>query len=118
MSEDTLVDPAEAPDTRYGETLLFDFAKFLTTLSLVALGGVLSLSAGAGHGTVRFNLASTAIAIALAGALALVTADGIVRARVAGLTPRRWLRYPVQAAMVLLGFGAGGFVVMYLDSLK
>ena len=42
--ESELADPRTvAPDLRYGETLLYDFSKFMTTLSLLALGGVLTL---------------------------------------------------------------------------
>lgn len=118
MSEEGLVDPAQAADARYGETLLYDFAKFLTTLALIALGGVLTLGQASAPGTIKpLNLTITAIAIVLAGTLSLTVAHELVTARNTGREPRR-LRAMLNIALALLGLGAGGFLGMYLDTLK
>ena len=51
------VDPRDhAPAQHYGETLLYDLAKFLTTLSLLAIGGILSLTQAAARGAVPAEL--------------------------------------------------------------
>lgn len=116
--EEGLVRPAEAPDRRYGETLLYDFAKFLTTLSLIAMGGVLTLNEAAKPGEIRVqNLALVVIAIGSAGVLALSTANDLVKARAAGREPSRRLSGMLQWAMGLLGIAGGAFLAMYLDTL-
>ena len=42
-----------APDARYGEALLYDFSKFLISLSLLALGALLTLTQAAKSGEVQ-----------------------------------------------------------------
>ena len=108
-----------APDKRYGETLLYDFAKTLTSLSLIVLGGVLSLA-----GTQRaaeiplFSLALTSGSIAMAGMLALSTVFAIVEARIKQREPPTYLPKLIKAANFLLGVGVGGFMIIWLESLK
>lgn len=71
-----------APDSQYGETLLYDFAKTLTSLSLIVLGGVLTLSGTERAADIpQFGLVLTSGSIAIAGMLALSTASAIVDAR-------------------------------------
>ena len=108
-----------AAEGHYGETLLYDFAKTLTSLSLIVLGGVLSLA-----GTQRaadipvFSLVLVSGAIAVAGLLALSTAFGIVEARTKNTEPSPRLPLMIKGANFLLGIGLGGFMVIWLDSLK
>jgi hypothetical protein len=101
-----------------GAALHYDFAKFLTTLSLVALGGVLGLTE-----KVDPSLAKPAIVgfvagtIALAGVAALSAAANIAGVR-AGKSARSLSpKINLMIAMLLLGMGAGGFVVLWLKSL-
>ena len=55
--DDHRINPRDHADgDRYGETLLYDFAKFLTTLSLLLLGGMLTLSTAALLGTGAWHL--------------------------------------------------------------
>lgn len=108
-----------AAEGQYGETLLYNFAKTLTSLSLIVLGGVLSLA-----GTQRaadipvFSLVLVSGAIAVAGLLALSTAFGIVEARTKNIEPSPRLPLMIKGANFLLGIGLGGFMVIWLDSLK
>jgi len=116
--EGELVDPKTAPHHHYGETLLYDFAKFLTTMSLLALGGVLTLVQTAPRSDVKlFTIIFVLMAIALAGILSISTASSLVDARSAGKEPHPQLRTMVKAAMALLGIGTGGFLMMWLDAL-
>lgn len=120
MSEDSEIwDPkAVAPDLRYGETLLYDFSKFLTTLSLLALGGVLTLTQTADRTDIKlFNIIFVLAAIALAGILSITTANALVDARAAGKEPHAALPKIMKAAMGLLGVGTGGFLMIWLDML-
>lgn len=117
--ESEIVDPkALAHDHRYGETLLYDFAKFLTTLSLLALGGALTLFQTADRGDIKlFNIILVFGAIAIAGILAIITANALVDARAAGKEPEPYLRKMIKAAMGFLGVGTGGFLMIWLDTL-
>ncbi len=117
--ESEIVDPkAAASRDRYGETLLYDFAKFLTTMSLLALGGVLTLVQTADTSDVKlFNIIFVLSAIALAGILSISTASSLVDARAAGKEPLPQLKTVVKVAMALLGIGTGGFLMMWLDAL-
>ena len=116
--EESPVDPkALAPVDRYAESLLYDFSKFLTTLSLLSLGGVLSLTQAANRADVKlFNIALVLGTISLAGVLALSTANGLVEARAAGSEPKPHLRRWIQGAMALLCIGMGGFIMMWWDN--
>ena len=108
-----------SPNGQYGETLLYDFAKTLTSLSLIVLGGVLSLG-----GTQRaaempkFSLILTSGSIALAGMLALTTVFGIVEARVKRREPPTYSLMLIKVANFLLGVGLGGFTITWLDTLN
>lgn len=109
--------PKSEPET-YGESLLYDFSKFLTTLSILALGGVLTLTQTADRGDVRAGtIVIAVVAIALAGTLAVTTAHSIAYARAsAQALPRNLHRYTL-AAMGFLGMGVGSFLYMWMDSL-
>ena len=120
MIEDTeKVDPKSvAPEDRYGETLLYDFAKFLTTMSLLALGGVLTLTQTADRSDIKlFNIILVLGAIATAGILSFVTANALVDARAAGREPQPYLKKMIKAAMACLGVGTGAFLMIWLDML-
>jgi hypothetical protein len=118
IEEEKRID-AEADAERYGESLLYDFAKFLTTLSILALGGVLTLTQTADRSDIKsFNIVMSVVAISLAGTLALTTANSIAYARSSGQPlPRNLHRYTV-ATMALLGMGMGMFLFMWMDSLS
>ena len=108
-----------APDSQYGETLLYDFAKTLTSLSLIVLGGVLTLSGTEQAADIpQFGLVLTSGSIAIAGMLALSTASAIVDARNRNRARPSYLPLFIKAANFFLGVGVGGFMVIWLDSLK
>ncbi|MGL5839275.1 MAG: hypothetical protein ACRCY3_12315 [Sphingorhabdus sp.] len=86
-SEERVADKARDDAT----LLLYDFYKHLTTLSLVALGGVLSLSQ-AGVLIEQRRLALITLLIGAAGVLALMGLDSIVRSRVDGRPVTRTMR--------------------------
>ena len=118
--DDRRVDPRDhAGQDRYGETLLYDFAKFITTLSLLLLGGMLTLSAAARQGDLKlFNLMFVTIAIAIAGMTAFITANALVDARATGREPSPALPKLMKFATGVIGVGLGGFLMMWLDSLS
>ena len=118
MEEETRLEPKPDAD-RYGESLLYDFAKFLTTLSILALGGVLTLTQTANRSDIKtFNIVMAIGAIALAGTLVVTTANSIAYARASAQDlPRSLYRY-IVASMALLGMGMGVFLFMWMDTLN
>src|SRR5690349_2802991 len=112
MTDDSeLVRPRHSADDRYGETLLYDFAKFLTTLALIALGGVLTLTQTVDRSDIKlFNIILVIVSLALAGVLAMTTANSLAYARAAGQEPHPKLPSVIKASMALLGIGTGAFI--------
>jgi hypothetical protein len=100
-----------------GELLLYDYLKWVTTLSLLTLGGVLSLSQASDIELEHFEIGMVLIPICLAGITALSGVDSIVRAR-AGGAPRKYrpITY-MRVAMAGLGIGTGAFLSMFWDAL-
>ena len=122
MIEDTEshIEPRRlVPEGHYGESLIYDLAKFVTTLALLATGGVLTLAQTAPKGVYRpiFLLLALA-AIALAGVLAFAAAFSLAEVRWRGGEPSRRLSLLIQAATSLLGLGTGGFVWMWWSTLS
>jgi hypothetical protein len=119
IEEETRVDPKDQPAEQYGEALAYDFSKFLTTLSILALGGVLTLTQTADRTDIKtVNIAMSVCAIALAGTLALITANSIAYARASGEPMPRNLHRYMLAAMSLLGLGMGMFLFLWMDTLS
>ena len=108
-----------APDSLYSETLLYDFAKTLTSLSLFVLGGVLSLGGIQRAGNISlFSLVLTSGSIAIAGLIALSTVMAIVEARSKKREPPSYLLVLIKTANFFLGVGLGSFMYIWLGSLK
>jgi hypothetical protein len=118
--EDSTVAPRSvAPDSHYGETLLYDLAKFYTTLSILAVGGVLTVTATADPRDVKPVIVAVILAaIALAGTFSVSVAHAIADARISGRDPKPGLALTMRAATALLGMGTGGFLMTWWDSLS
>ena len=100
-----------------GELILYDYLKWVTTLSLLTLGGVLSLGQASDIELEPFEIGMVLIPICIAGVTALSGVDSIVRARAAG-APRKFrpVTY-MRVAMAGLGIGTGAFLSMFWDAL-
>jgi hypothetical protein len=107
-----------APEGQYGEVLLYDFAKTLTSLSLIVLGGVLTLGGTQRAEEIpRVPLIVVLVSIALAGLFALTTTFGIVEARTKDRQPPAYLFKLIKAANFMLGVGLGGFMFIWVETL-
>lgn len=103
----------------HGEALLYDLAKFVTTLALLATGGVLTLAQAAPKGVYRPIFLLLALgAIAFAGVLSFGVAFSLAEMRWKGREPSQRLSLVIQAATSLLGLGTGGFVWMWWNTLS
>lgn len=115
-------DVSDTPITRPGdhdpELLLYDYSKFLLTLALLLLGGVLTLSQGPqGKELQADQVMIVVIALALSCLCSLSVANDVVRARQSGKAVTRWAPRSGQAAMFFLGGGVATFLLMWLDQL-
>ena len=106
-----------APETD-PEILLYDYSKYLLTLSMLLLGGVLTISQGSDPATRPPPLAllTILVPIAASGFLSLSCLATIVDARVKG-KPQKSARWLNQGAMLLLGTGVASFLVSWIEGL-
>ena len=111
-----MIDEEQGPPD--GQMVLYDFFKWLTTLCLLTLGGVLSLSQSAAVHLRDGDIAKLLVPLCLAAILGLTGASGIVRAKVGGKAP--WIRplHRIGLATASLGLGVGVFLVLFWDSLR
>jgi heme/copper-type cytochrome/quinol oxidase subunit 3 len=101
-----------------GELLLYDYFKHLTTLSLLALGGVLTLAQIADREDVKAGLLiMVLVTIALGGIAAFTGAGEIVRGRYTDTARHKSLEISRRAAPILLALGVGMFLSMFVDML-
>lgn len=95
------------------ENLSYDFFKNLTSLSILALGGVLTLSEKVFGDTIEnWQMFVAAGLFALSGLVALQCQSDIVQVSRGKKAPTTWLRWGHRIAPGLLGGGVGGFLVM------
>ena len=112
-----MIDHDETPQGREPERLLYDWFKHLTSLSLLTLGGVLSLSQAGEIAIDRNQLTIGLLFVAAGGVLAFHGAEVLVAAHVDGKPlPRRvgWMR---RASAFALAIGLGMFLGLFLNML-
>jgi hypothetical protein len=101
-----------ASDGRDG--LLYDWFKHLTSLSLLTLGGILSLSQTNDADIKKHTLVGVLIAVGASGVLGFSGAEQIVQARTSGKPLPAYLNVIRQAASALLGLGVGAFLYIFI----
>lgn len=103
---------SEAPH-RQGDLVLYDYFKHLTTLSLLILGGILTLSQTAQGGEMKLRTVLMVVAVVtLAGFLSFSASGEIARAHFHGEKPRRVDLYRKAAPAILL-LGVGMFLFLF-----
>jgi len=103
---------------RDSELLLYDYFKYLTSLVLLTLGGMLIVMKDFDSEDVKPQMVISAIlVISAAGVLAFSGSAEIVRSRFTGLPATRSVKFARAGAPALLAFGIGLFLAMFIDSL-
>ena len=106
------------PPGRDPDAMLYDWFKHLTSLSLLTLGGVLSLSQVAEASAIKpASLIVVLILVSLAGVMAFSAADQLVHSRLKGLPLPRQVEWMQRASPALLGMGLGAFLYVFLKAL-
>ena len=110
------MDESEPPG-RDAESMLYDWFKHLTSLSLLTLGGVLSLSQVAEASEIRStNLITVLMLVSAAGVMAFSAADQLVNSRVRGEPLPRQVRWMQRATPAVLGIGLGAFMYTFVKA--
>ena len=108
----------DQPPVHSREAMLYDWFKHLTTVSLITLGGVLSLSQSPQAEVKTSSLVVVVLFVGAAGVVAFTAAEQLMRA-VANHEPVpasvRWLQ---AGAPALLGIGVGAFLYGFLTALN
>jgi hypothetical protein len=115
-----MIDDEEMPEPHKRDGVdgyLYDYFKYLTSLALLTLGGVLTLSESASDKFSKYALTAVLILVAASGVLAFSGASEIVRAKSTG-TGHRHLELMRKAAPALLGAGIGVFLYIFRKKLS
>lgn len=115
-----MIDDEEMPEPRRRdstESYLYDYFKYLTSLALLTLGGVLTLSESVSDKFSRYALTAVLILVAASGVLAFSGVSEIVRARSTG-TGYRHLEILRKVAPALLAAGIGVFLYLFRKKLS
>lgn len=106
------VDPAHSPDL-----LLYDLSKYLLTLCLLVLGGVLTLTGTAAEAPPPATLLVIIGSLAISGFLSISCISTIVKARYALQPAPPYVRTVNGLALAFLGAGVGAFIVIWVTQL-
>ena len=119
IDDESRVDPRNAADGgHFDEAMQYDFAKFLTTLALLVLGGILTISQTADQHIAKPPvIAFVAGTIALAGVFAVSAASSLAKVGSFGTRRRMSARTLINVSIALLGMGAGGFLFLWWKTL-
>jgi hypothetical protein len=116
MIEDDTTQPAEPRD---GELLLYDYFKYLTSLVLITLGGLLIVMKDFDPTDVKPGaIVTTLLIVSLSGVLSFGGAGEIARARYLGRPVKPSVNVARIVAPALLAIGFGHFLAMFVDSLS
>jgi hypothetical protein len=114
-----MIDEGDGPVEGSAHALLYDWFKHLTSLSLLTLGGVLSLSQVGGAGEIKRAVLITVLAfVAVSGVLAFSGADMVVKSRTQGTPLPRYIHTWRGIASVILSMGVGAFLYAFVGAIK
>lgn len=112
-SDDAVLTEAQ----RHTELLLYDYFKHLTTLALVALGGVLTISQDLEQISQRAMLV-VVVLISVGGGTALSGLESITKARLKGQAMPKSIKYYRLFSATTFSLGLGAYIAIFLEFFK
>jgi hypothetical protein len=115
-----MIDDSDGPRL-HGENdpILYDWYKHLTSLSVLTLGGVLSLSQLPDAGEIKKPiLIGVLVALAAAGVCSFSGAEQIVRARTSNLPLPRSALQLQKLATITFSAGVGAFLYIFVKAMN
>lgn len=107
-----------APEKDEGAAFLYDYFKHLTSLSILALGGVLAIAQSDGvDAPPRALMYAIVTFVGLAAVLAFSGSSDIVRQKTRGKAPGKWQNFYRITSPACLSVGVGLFLNLYLQGL-
>jgi hypothetical protein len=110
-----MIDSEDKPPPANGsEALLYDWFKHLTSLSLLTLGGILSISQLVTEGGFKkHTVIGLLIAVGLSGVIGFTGAESIVNARTTGAPLPKSVHLLRKIGSASLGLGVGAFLYIF-----
>ena len=102
------------PVPQDSEALLYDWFKHLTSLSLLTLGGILSISQLVTEGGFKKHTVMVLlVAVGLSGVIGFTGAESIVQARTTGTPLPKSLHVMRKIGTATFGMGVGAFLYIF-----
>jgi len=116
MTDEDSTQPLEHRD---GDLLLYDYFKYLTSLVLITLGGLLIVMKDFDPSDVKpRSVIITLVIISSSGVLSFGGAGEIARARYLGRPVKQSVNWVRILSPALLAIGFGHFLALFVDSLN
>jgi hypothetical protein len=112
-----MIDNEQAHDLQTGEqaAVLYDWFKYLTSLSLLTLGGVLSLSQSDAVADIKkAMLVLVLVLLSLAGMASFSGAAMVVDSSTKATPLSRWIKVTGTIAAMSLSMGIGAFLFIFV----
>lgn len=110
----------QLPESRHesdADSYLYDFFKFLTSLSVLTLAGIFGVSQlhGAMQRVGKLSFGFVLACVAIGGILAFMGASELVRTKLEGKPAGRKVQFFRRVAPAAYALGVGGFLMMFVD---
>ena len=112
------MDNSEPPRRfRDADDLVYDYFKHMTSLSLIALGGVLTISQIPDAEPKPFSLGASVVLLAASGISGFAGMDEVVKARFDGKDASKRITLYRKLCPAMFGVGVGAFIAMFFNAL-
>ena len=102
---------------RDADDLVYDYFKHMTSLSLIALGGVLTISQMPDVEPKPFSLVTVVVLLAAGGISGFAGMDEVVKARFDGKDASKRITLYRKLCPATFGMGVGAFLTMFFNAI-
>ena len=105
------------PEQSNGDGYVYDYFKFMTSLSLLTLAGIFAISQmeGALEQIGKPTLLMVMAAVAIGGMASFSGASHVVQQQMTGVSGKRMIAILMKVAPAFYGIGVGASLMMFLD---